>query len=399
MLDLTGSLAAAATLRVLQSVPYVLFGAFAGALIDRADKRRLLIVTLLAGTALTAVIPLSVATGTFSLELLYAVAFLLGAIEVVWGVTADFSVVPSLVERAELTSANAAYLGADRAARIVGPTLGGLAIAALGGSLSGSAGALWIAVAMDLPILAVLLRMPPLYDRDRVRPAALTAANIGREIGESFTFIAHSPILRSLLVLMFVSNLGGAGVQTLLLFVLSQEYRLDAATIGLALSLTGVLQIAGSAAAPLVARGRPLGHTVLAVVSVAAVASAAAALARDWRLVVAAVGARQTAWAAHIVYVFLPRQREVPTELRGRVNGSFRTLVLIGNTSSPALLSAIQAAAGSPAAFVAAGALGLASVALTYFSPLRDYDIREAPQELATVEPEAEVEEAAPADV
>lgn len=399
VLDLTGSLAAAATLRVLQSVPYVLFGAFAGALIDRVDKRRLLLVTLLSGTALTAAIPLSVATGTFSLELLYAVAFLLGAIEVVWGVTADFSVVPSLVERAELTAANAAYLGADRAARIVGPTLGGLAIAGLGGGLSGSASALWIAVAMDLPVLAVLLRMPPLYDQGRAAPAALTAANVGREIGESFTFIWRSPILRALLVLMFVSNLGGAGIQTVLLFVLSQEYRLDAATIGLALSLTGIVQIAGSASAPLVARGRPLGQTMLAVVSVASLASAAAALARDWRLVVAAVGARQTAWAAHIVYVFLPRQREVPSALRGRVNGSFRTLVLLGNTASPALLSAIQATAGSPAAFAAAGALGLASVAITYFSPLRDYDIREAPRELETVEPEAEVEEATPAEV
>lgn len=67
-------------------------------------------------------------------------------------------------------------------------------------------------------------------------------------------------------------------------------------------------------------------------------------------------------------------------------------LVLLGDTSSPALLSAIQAVAGSPAALAAAGALGLAAVAITYFSPLRDYDIREAPRELETVEPEAEVE-------
>ncbi|MGH2499047.1 MAG: MFS transporter, partial [Candidatus Limnocylindria bacterium] len=97
VLDLTGSLGAAALLRVLQAVPYVLFGALAGVLIDRVDKRRLLIGCDLARAGLTALIPLSVATGTFSLVLLYAVAFLLGAVEVVWGVTADFSVVPSLV--------------------------------------------------------------------------------------------------------------------------------------------------------------------------------------------------------------------------------------------------------------------------------------------------------------
>ena len=43
MLDITHSIAAAAALRVVQSVPYIIFGAPAGALIDRANKRLLLI--------------------------------------------------------------------------------------------------------------------------------------------------------------------------------------------------------------------------------------------------------------------------------------------------------------------------------------------------------------------
>ena len=46
VLDLTHDIGAAAILRVIESVPYVLFGAFAGALIDRSEKRRLLAVTL-----------------------------------------------------------------------------------------------------------------------------------------------------------------------------------------------------------------------------------------------------------------------------------------------------------------------------------------------------------------
>ena len=83
-----------------------------------------------------ATVPLSVSVGWFSLELLYAVAFLLGTVEVLWGVTADFSVLPSLVEEHELTTANAAYLGADRGARVIGPLLGGTTIAALGGGIA-----------------------------------------------------------------------------------------------------------------------------------------------------------------------------------------------------------------------------------------------------------------------
>lgn len=394
VLDITHSLGAAALLRVTQMVPYVLFGALAGAVIDRVDKRRLLIGCDIASAVLMAAVPLAVATGTFSLGLVYVVNFLLGTIEVLWGVTTDFSVLPSLVEDHELTAANAGYLAADRGARVIGPLLGGTTIAALGGGVAADAAALWIACLAYLPTLLVFWRMPPLLERSQVS-ARPTPANIGREIGESFAFIWRSPILRALCVLMFISNLGGVGIQTLLLYVLSVEQGLDAATIGVALALTGVLTIGGSAAAPLLARGRPLGQTMLGVVAFAALASAAAALARDWRLIVGLVGARQMAWAAHVVYVYLPRQREVPPGLRGRVNGSFRTIILIANAASPALLSAIQAAAGSPAAFAVAGGFMAISVGVTYWSPLRAYDIRDAPQRALEAEAAAEVEPAA----
>jgi hypothetical protein len=97
------------------------------------------------------------------------------------------------------------------------------------------------------------------------------------------------------------------------------------------------------------------------------------------------------------VYAFIPRQREVPAALRGRVNGAFRTLILISNTASPAFLSAIAAAYSTSAAFAAAGALGLLSVAVSALGPLRQYDIRDAPAEAAAVEPVAE-SEPTPAD-
>src|SRR5258707_14846379 len=96
ILDLTHDIGAAAILRVVETIPYVLFGAFAGALIDRAEKRRLLSIAAVLSILLTIAIPLSVAFGAFSIGLLYVMAFLLGAVEVVWGITSDFSVVPAL---------------------------------------------------------------------------------------------------------------------------------------------------------------------------------------------------------------------------------------------------------------------------------------------------------------
>ena len=169
VLDLTHSLAAAATLRVVQFVPYIFFGSVAGVIIDRVDKRRLLLGADLIGVLLTAAIPLSVLFNVFSLELIYVLGFLLGTVEVVRGVTTDFSVVPALVEEHELTQANAVYLGADRFARVIGPVLAGLAIEAFG-----TANALWIAALAFLPTAAVLVRMPRHFlAADRVLPTPL----------------------------------------------------------------------------------------------------------------------------------------------------------------------------------------------------------------------------------
>ena len=261
VLDITHSIAAAATLRVVQSLPYILFGAPAGALIDRVDKRRLLIACDISSIALTVAIPLSAIGGVFSIELLYVIGFLLGTVEVLWGVTTDFSVVPSLVEEHELTDANAIFFAADRAARIIGPTLGGFAIAAIG-----NVSAMWIAALAFLPTLALFYLMPPILEISAAQLAPLTVRNVVHEIGDGFAFVWRLKVLRWLLVAMSIANLGGVGLRTLILYVLREEHHLDEVTIGLALSVSGGLTIIGSLLAPRLAQDRPMGHSMIAVI-------------------------------------------------------------------------------------------------------------------------------------
>lgn len=371
MLDVTHSIAAAATLRVVQSVPYILFGAPAGALIDRANKRLLLIACDSASILLTLVIPISAAIGFFSVELVYVIGFLLGTVEVMWGVTTDFSVVPSLVDQNELTEANSIFFGADRFARVIGPTVGGLAIAAIG-----NIGAMWIAALAFLPTLAIFWRMPPVYDIDRSDQAPLTVPNVLREMGEGFRYLWEQPVLRWLVVVMSIANLGGVGLRTLILYVLREEQHLDEITIGLAFSASGVALVLGSFLVPRLTRGRPMGQSMVASVFLSGVAALLTAFTGDWRLVTAGFTAREVAWQAFIIFAFIPRQR-VPAHLRGRANGAFRTLVLVSNTASPAVLSAIVVVASSAAAFAVAGGLGILATAIGAASPLREYAVRE----------------------
>jgi len=242
----------------------------------------------------------------------------------------------------------------------------GLAIAAFG-----TANAMYIASLAFVPTLFVFFLMPPIYDLHRPT-AAITPRNIANEMADGFRFVFRSKILRWLLVLMFIANLGQQGIQTLVLYVLREENGLDEVTIGLALSLAGAVTVLASFIAPRLARGRPLGHTLLGSAAAAGVIVSLTALARDWRWIVAGFAARETAWMSFIIYAFVPRQREVPAQIRGRANGAFRTLVLISNSLSAPFLSFVVAIASSSAAFAVAGASALLAVAVTYFTPLRE---------------------------
>ena len=287
-----------------------------------------------------------------------------------WGVTTDFSVVPALVEEDELTEANAIFFAADRFARVVGPTIGGIAIAAFT-----NVGAMWIAALAFVPTLVVFWRMPPLFNT-AASDLPLTVRNVMREIGDGFAYVWRNPILRPLLVVMSFANLGGVGLRTLMLYVLREEQHLDEITIGIALSISGLFAVAGSILAPRLVRGRPMGQSMIVSILISAAGGFGCALAQDWRLITAGFTAREIAWQLFIIYTFIPRQR-VPAALRGRANGAFRTIVLVANSASPAVLSGIVVVASSAAAFAVAGGLTFISAAIAAITPLRSYAARD----------------------
>ncbi len=235
---------------------------------------------------------------------------------------------------------------------------------------------MYIASLAFVPTLFVFFLMPPIYDLHRPT-AQITPRVIASEMADGFRFVFENRILRWLLVLMFIANLGQQGIQTLLLYVLREENGLDEVSIGLALSLAGAVTVLASVIAPRLARGRPLGHTLLGSAAAAGVIVSLMALARDWRLIVAGFAARETAWMGFIIYAFVPRQREVPAHIRGRANGAFRTLVLVSNSFSAPFLSFVVAIASSSTAFAVAGISALVAVAVTYFTPLREYNLNE----------------------
>ena len=120
-----------AWLNLAISLPYLLFGLAAGVLIDRVQRRPLLIATDLVRAGLLATIPIAAWLGAFSLAHLLVAVFLVTACTLVFD-AAHQTYVPTLIDKDWLLEANAKQESTAAASEIVGPPIGGALVQALG---------------------------------------------------------------------------------------------------------------------------------------------------------------------------------------------------------------------------------------------------------------------------
>ena len=115
----------------LNSIPILFFSMFGGSLADRMSKHRLIIMTqilsLLQALLLSVLVFFDIAT----IEIVALLAFTLGTINA-FDIPARQSFIVDLVGKEYLTNAIALNSATFNAARIVGPAIGGLIVAALG---------------------------------------------------------------------------------------------------------------------------------------------------------------------------------------------------------------------------------------------------------------------------
>lgn len=131
VLQLTNSPLAVGITTALQFLPLLLFGLLGGLVIDRFSKRSILIVTQAIMGALAAALAVVVLTGVVAVWQIYLIAFLLGVVTVVDNPTRQVFVNEMVPERL-VRNAVSLNTGTFQLARLVGPAVAGLMIAATG---------------------------------------------------------------------------------------------------------------------------------------------------------------------------------------------------------------------------------------------------------------------------
>ncbi|GAA1968481.1 MFS transporter [Catenulispora subtropica] len=175
--------------------PTLVGGAWAGAVVDRADRRRLLLVTQAALLGIAATLAALAATGHLALWNVVVASVLSGTV-IAFDAPARQVYVVDLVGEDGVASAVGLWEVALNASRVIGPGIGGALLAA-----SGATACFAINALSYLPPLIVLTRMQA---RTRAPRARKDKSGTARE---GLRYALHSPVMRALLPMSAASGL------------------------------------------------------------------------------------------------------------------------------------------------------------------------------------------------
>ena len=213
-------------------LPFLVVAPFGGALIDRIDRRRLMLACQVLAFLLATVLAVDVMSGFVQAWHLPIAAFLNGSLQALL-IPTQQSLVPALVPRESLTNAVGLMSAGQNMTRVVGPSVAGIVIGTIGVGPTFLAQAVAIAVSFIL-VLGIVL--PPRAPR--------TAG--GRGIFDGIRLVASRPDLRSLFLL--------ASIPTFFVFpyigflnVFARDIlRIGAAGLGLLMAVSGCGAVVGS---------------------------------------------------------------------------------------------------------------------------------------------------------
>lgn len=367
---LSNAPAALSVVGVAISVPHVCFLLVGGAVSDRFDRRKVMVAADLVRGLAILVLAALVSSGAASLWTIALVGVAYGGATAFFGPAFD-AIVPDVVPAHMLGEANALdQFMRPAALRLAGPALGGWLIAAWGTGFAFlfDATTFFVSAGCVLAMGARTTRAAAAAAGTELE--AVPAPSTLRDIGVGFRFVRrHVWLWGTFLAATFAYLLFMGPTEVLLPFVVKNQMRGSAATLGLVFAVGGVGAIAG--ALVMSQRGMPRRFITFTYVAwaVATLAVAGYGLASlPWQAMAACFVFNALETAGTIVWA-TAKHRLVPTALLGRVS-SFDWFISIGLVPvSFALTGPVAALVGVRATLVGAGVLGGAVTLAALFLP------------------------------
>jgi MFS family permease len=231
VVDLHASTLQVALIAVAVKLPPLLLSLHAGVLADRYRKRPIVISCDVLCAVTLASIPLTRLVAGVTLGHLYAVAFLVSALQVVGG-NASISYLPTLLRGDQLKEGNSKLAATNSLSDLAGNNLGGLLV-----TLLGAARAITLDTASYLICAFCLLRIRHREPEPAPRPADTSHWT---EIREGLNYTLKAPLVRSIVLSNATTSFARAASSALWSLYLLRELSWSPAVLGIVMGAGGV---------------------------------------------------------------------------------------------------------------------------------------------------------------
>jgi len=330
-------------------LPWLVFALIAGALADRFDRRRTMVLVDAGRAFILAGLTVAVLANAATIWLLYIVAFILGCFETMFD-TAASSMLPNVVGKERIVAANSRLNAVELTMnQFVGPPIGGFLVA------MGVASAFGAAAAGYIGALLCLVTLTGAFRPIRTGPPS----SIRADIGVGLSYLRHHRLLRTMALVVGPMNLASTAVfSVLVLYVVAPgPLGLDSVGFGLLITSIAVGTVTGTLLAGRFERAFGRANLFVACIASLIVTDLVWLIVAQPVLIAVILALASSFGGAFNVVFGSIRQRIVPNHLLGRVMASFR-VISWGAIPIGALLGGIIGQAfGLTAVFVSAAVI------------------------------------------
>ncbi|KAB1946323.1 MFS transporter [Micromonospora sp. ALFpr18c] len=365
VLQATGSVAQMGLLTAVAGAASVVAGVFGGVLVDRYDRRTLMIAADLTRLVLYGLVPLAWLAGP-QVWLLFVVLPICEAAGMVFQVAA-VTAVRNLVDRDRITEANGRLQATFAATAVLGPLLAGVvsarfgpavAIAVNAGSFALSAAGLW------------LIRLRPVEVDDAADATALRQRPLAEFLAGA-RFLWRQPVLRALTVLLSVFIFLTYGFTDVLIYHVTHDLGGSEGTVGTVLGVAALGTVAGALLVAPLRRRRGFGVTWISAHTVCGCAVVGVGAATSVPAVTALTAVYLCCLSIGGICSMSLRQEITPDHLLGRVTSAFWSIHYSLGPAGAAVLTWSAGRYGVQAVTLVAGAGCLLVAIGGLFTPIR----------------------------
>ena len=350
---LTGSAALLGLVNFANLIPVFLLSPLGGAVADRGSRHRILIVTQIISMLLAFVLAGLTLTGRIHVWHLFVLASLVG-INYAFYVPAQSAFVVDMVGKDDLMNAIALNSSMVNGARIIGPAIAGLLVAAIGEG--------WCFFLNGVSYLAVIGGLL-LMDITPHRKVSLSGSPL-KHVVEGFVFVSRTGPVRELLLLLGAVSLFGAPYAVLMPIFSDQVLHHGAGALGLLMGATGVGALGGAASLAARKQLRGLGRWVALATAAFGVSLILFALSHSFWLSAALLVPVGYAMMIEMAASNTLIQAMVPDSLRGRVMAVY-SMMFMGMAPIGALIAgSLAQRLGAPHTVMIGGAICIVSAAV-----------------------------------